>query len=119
MTVGRIQDRLRHILDAIDAIERLTAGKTLAEYRANPDLAAAVERYIERLSEASRHLPEPRTENYATVDWRGVADIGNVLRHAYEQVIDDEIWQTITVDLAPLKTAVAGMLDDIVRANDD
>jgi len=64
-------------------------------------------------------LPEPCTENYATVDWRGVADIGNVLRHAYDQIVDDEIWQTITVDLAPLKTAVAGMLVDIDRADDN
>jgi len=37
VTVGRIQDRLRHILDAIVAIERLTAGMTLAEYKADAD----------------------------------------------------------------------------------
>lgn len=44
MTASRVQDRLRHILVAIDAIERLTASKTLDEYKTDPDLAAAVER---------------------------------------------------------------------------
>lgn len=45
------------MLSAIGAIERLMAGKTLDDYRGDPDLAAAVERYLERLSEASRHVP--------------------------------------------------------------
>ena len=119
MTASRVQDRLRHILDAIDAIERLTASKTLDEYKADPDLAAAVERYIERLSEASRHLPDVETAKHPMIDWRGIADIGNVLRHTYEQVVDDEIWHTITVDLAVLKAAVAGMIEDIDSPNDE
>ena len=53
------------------------------------------------------------------IDWRGIADIGNVLRHTYEQVVDDEIWHTITVDLAVLKAAVAGMIEDIDSPNDE
>lgn len=51
----RVRQALRHILDAIAAIQRLCTGKTFADYKADPDLAAAVERHIERLSEASRH----------------------------------------------------------------
>ncbi|MEE2979944.1 MAG: HepT-like ribonuclease domain-containing protein [Pseudomonadota bacterium] len=99
MVPNRVQDRLHHILEAIDAIEQLTAGKTLAEYRNDPDLAAAVERYIERLSEASRHLPDTYKQKHPSIDWRGVASIGNILRHVYEQVIDEEIWQAVTNDL--------------------
>jgi uncharacterized protein with HEPN domain len=47
-------------------------------------MAAAMERYLERLSEASRHVPQELKEKHPEVDWRGVADIGNVLRHAYD-----------------------------------
>ena len=61
---------------------------------------------MERLSEASRHIPDALKEKHPTVDWRGVADLGNVLRHAYEQVVDRRIWETVTADLAPLKSAV-------------
>ncbi|MDP6353322.1 MAG: hypothetical protein QF926_13725 [Alphaproteobacteria bacterium] len=57
MTPQRVAARLRHILGAIAAIENLTEGMTLADYGANPNRAAAVEHYLERLSEASRHLP--------------------------------------------------------------
>ena len=44
MAPRRVADRLDHMVDAIAALERLTAGKTLSEYSANADLAAAVER---------------------------------------------------------------------------
>jgi uncharacterized protein with HEPN domain len=33
-----------------------------------------------------------------------------VLRHAYDQIIDDRIWQIVTTDLPPLKAAVEAML---------
>jgi uncharacterized protein with HEPN domain len=36
--------------------------------------------------------------------------LGNVLRHAYDQVIDERIWQIVTSDLASLKAAVEAML---------
>jgi uncharacterized protein with HEPN domain len=93
MDVERVRDRLRHMLEAIAAIERLTAGKTLADYSANPDMAAAVERYIERLSEASRHVPDELKASQPQMEWRGIADVGNVLRHTYDQVSDRRIWQ--------------------------
>ncbi len=57
MAARRIGDRLRHMLEAANAVERLAAGKTLEGFGANQDQAAAVERYLERLSEASRHVP--------------------------------------------------------------
>lgn len=109
------RDRLNHILAAIEAIERLSAGKSLADYTANPDLAAAVERYIERLSEASRHVPTDLKRKHNDIDWRGVGNVGNVLRHAYEQVADHRIWQIVTDDLGPLKRAVLVMLAEVSR----
>lgn len=111
MPGGRVETRLAHMLDALGGIGRLTADKTLDEYITDPDLAAAVERYLERLSEASRHLPDSLKDTRPEIDWRGVADIGNVLRHTYDQVIDRRVWQIVTDDLAPLREAVEAMID--------
>lgn len=110
MEEWRARDRLEHILVSIAAIERLTSGLTLAEYSADPDRTAAVERYFERLSEASRHLPADWKERYPAIPWRQVADLGNVLRHAYDQIIDERIWNVIAKDLAPLRLAVVEMI---------
>jgi len=116
MAPGRVLNRSRHMRDAAAAIERVIAGKTFAEYGSDPDLAAAVERYLERLSEASRHVPDDVERAHLGVDWRGVADLGNVLRHAYDQVIDHRIWQLIEVDLAPLRLAVDAMIAEVDRS---
>jgi uncharacterized protein with HEPN domain len=107
------------MMDAVIAIERLTAGKTLEEYCANPDLAASVERYLERLSEASRHIPEALKQDRPHVDWRGVADVGNVLRHAYDQVVDPRVWEIVEIDLPPIKTAVDDMMREVDRGDGD
>lgn len=113
MSDQRILDRLSQMRAALSAIERLTAGKSLDDYAAEPDLAAAVERYLERLSEASRHVPDALKEKHPNIDWRGVADLGNVLRHAYDQVMDHRIWQIVTADLEPLKAAAEIMLREV------
>lgn len=110
-----VLDRLHHMLQAIEAIERLTARKTLAAYRADADMAAAVERYLERLSEASRHVPDELKAKHASIDWRGVADIGNALRHAYDQISGRRVWQTVIGDLPPLKIAIEAMLAEFNR----
>ena len=54
-------------------------------------------------------FPDAAKARHPDVDWRGVADVGNVLRHAYEQVVDRGIWEIVTADLAPLKLAIEKM----------
>ncbi len=50
MAERRVYDRLEHMLAAAVAIERLAAGMTLDDYAADPDIAASVERYLDRPS---------------------------------------------------------------------
>ena len=82
MPADRILDRLRDILNAIDAIQRYTDGRSYASFKADRLVVDAVERNIERLSEASRHIPEAMKLEHPEIHWRAVADVGNVLRHA-------------------------------------
>ena len=72
-----------------------------------------IERYLERLSEASRQVPEALRSRHPSIDWRGVADIGNALRHAHDQIGDRRVWQTVTDDPPLLKAAIARMLADL------
>jgi uncharacterized protein with HEPN domain len=109
-TVG---DRARHVLDAIAKIETFTAGRTFDQYLADDMCRHAVERCLEIVSEASRHIPGGVKARHAGIAWRGVADFGNVLRHDYPNVKDRRVWEIVTHDLGPLKAAVAAMLDDL------
>ena len=81
-----VADRLRHMLDAIARIETLTVGKSFEDYAANWVIRDAVERNLERVSEASRHIPSDLKTQHKSVPWRAVAGLGNVLRHDYPRL---------------------------------
>jgi uncharacterized protein with HEPN domain len=110
MARAPLAGRLRHILEAVARIEAQTAGKSWDAYLADWVTRDVVERNLERISEASRHIPENLKARHPSIGWRLVADLGNVLRHAYDQVVDERIWQIVSQDLAPLKAAVETML---------
>lgn len=103
--------RLQDISDAIARIELYTGGKSYADFVADLMLRDSVERNIERLSEASRHLPTTLTEGESEIPWRAIADIGNVFRHAYDDVNAEMIWRVVVRDLGPLKIAIQNMID--------
>jgi uncharacterized protein with HEPN domain len=110
MTAPELASRLEDILEAIAAIAEYTAGKTLDDYAAERMLRDAVERNIERISEASRHLPDRLKARHPEIEWAQVAGIGNILRHAYPIIDDGVIWEVVARDLPPLKAAVETML---------
>jgi uncharacterized protein with HEPN domain len=113
MARAPLADRLGHILEAAARIEAQTAGKSWDAYLADWVTRDVVERNLERISEASRHIPENLKARDSNISWRLVADLGNVLRHAYDQVVDERIWQIVAHDLAPLKAAVETMLREL------
>jgi len=101
---------LTHMLDNIERIRRWTEGLTIEAYRANPMLRDAVERCLERISEASRRLPDEAKASQPKIPWRKVADIGNVRRHEYDDVADTEVWRIVVDDLRTLRDAVQAMI---------
>lgn len=115
MDIEDARARLDDILTAISDIRRLTHEITLEEYTADKDAVAAVERYFERLSEASRHVPERLKAQHHDIPWRRIADLGNVLRHAYNQVSDERLWLAAHNDVGPLAEAVNSLLQELER----
>jgi uncharacterized protein with HEPN domain len=113
MARAPVAARLRHILDAIVRIESLTTDKNLTDYAADWVMRDAVERNLERISEASRHLPLDLKARQAGIRWRAIAALGNVLRHDYPRVVDERVWKIVSADLAPLKDAIEQMLRDV------
>jgi len=115
METYRIITWLQDVVDFIGRIEHYTADLDYEDYRDNRQVADAVERNIERISEATRHIPESLKAQHAEIPWRNVADIGNVLRHAYTHILDEEVWRIVREDLAPLKAAAEAMLEKLER----
>ena len=103
--------RLRDIIDNIDAIEVFTARLDFPAFRADRKTVYAVVRALEIVSEASRRLPEELTDRHPEIDWVAVAAAGNVYRHEYEAVDEALIWHTVRHDLALLRGVAATEFD--------
>ena len=87
-------------------IEDFTLGMSFEQFREDPKTVAAVERKFLVIGEAAVRLGREAPFIVADVPWRQIRELGNLLRHAYDKVDLEIIWQTITDDLPPLKAAV-------------
>ena len=108
--------RLRDIIDNIDAIEAFTAQLDFPAFRADRKTVYAVVRALEIVSEASRRLPEELTDRYPEIDWVAIAAAGNVYRHEYEAVDEALIWHTVHHDLASLRRVATAEFDGLESA---
>ena len=86
------------------------ARKTFAQFRKDWLLRHAVQRAIEIISEASRHLPGRLLEAHPEIEWAQVKGIGSVLRHEYHRVSDTAIWGVVKQKLPALRKSIEAML---------
>ena len=85
--------RLRDSVDAVDQIEKILNEKTFADVFSDRLLRAGFERFLEIVSEASRHIPPSLKDNAPEIPWSDIAAIGNHLRHAYHRVDFEILWR--------------------------
>jgi uncharacterized protein with HEPN domain len=105
----KLRPVLEEILTAIQGIETSIAGKTFDDFRSEWLLRHGIQRGIEIISEASRHLPLRLLARHPEIPWEQVKGIGSVLRHEYHKVSDKIIWTVVVKRLPALKKAVEAM----------
>ena len=108
--------RLQDMLDAIIETDAFLSEKSFDDYRATVMLRKSVERNVEIISEASRHLPDDLKARHSDIPWKDIANIGDVLRHGYETVDHATPWNVATRDLSPLREAVKCLIRDVDRS---
>jgi uncharacterized protein with HEPN domain len=102
----KVRHALHDIMEAIERVEEITRGKTLARFEASWELRWLVQRAIEIVSEASRAIPAKLKNTRPEIPWERVRGIGNVLRHEYQGLSDPIIWKVVTDELPRLKLAI-------------
>jgi uncharacterized protein with HEPN domain len=78
-------------------------GVTLDAFEPDRRKRWLVERGVEIISEASRHLTEELKARHPEIPWPKVAGIGNVLRHNYEAIAAPVMWKLVREDLPLLE----------------
>lgn len=120
MTIRRAVFRLHDMRDSIREIRALLDGMTFDAMYADRATRAAFERFLEILSEASRHVPSEWKEAVAPeIPWTDVANIGNHIRHAYHKVDAEILWKIYENDLDALEHAVESMRAAFEAQGDD
>ena len=95
-------DRLEDIVASCERIARYTAGMSRATYFSDEKTIDAVERCLGRISEAAVKLGPDLDARYRDAPWKEARGIGNILRHKYDEIVDDLIWASIETDIPRL-----------------
>jgi uncharacterized protein with HEPN domain len=94
-----VAPRLADIVEAIEHIRSVLKGVALEDFESDWQKRWLVERGLEIISEASRHLPDDIKLRHSEIPWQKVAGIGNVLRHNYERIAPDVLWKLVQDDM--------------------
>jgi uncharacterized protein with HEPN domain len=94
--------RIQDILDAVEKIQRFTAGTSLDAFERDEKLIDAVVHNLTIIGEAANHVPSEITATEAAIPWRQMIDLRNYSVHAYWNVRPAVIWDTIQNDLPSL-----------------
>lgn len=103
--------RIEDMLNAIDRIQRYTAGVDRVAFLNNPEKVDAVIHNIIILGEAANHLPDAIRQATPSVPWHQIRGMRNLLVHVYWGTEAAEAWETVERDLSPLRQALQAILE--------
>jgi uncharacterized protein with HEPN domain len=97
---------IEELLDYIEQASTYARGMTFEQYSSDRKTQRAVERCIEVISEASRHIPDEVKGKHSEIPWNDVAAIGNLFRHEYHNIAARIVWETVRLQLPPLEAVI-------------
>jgi uncharacterized protein with HEPN domain len=84
------------MLDAAKAVREFVSSRTYDDYQKDRMLRGAVERNIEIIGEAARHVSEVFQQAHSEIPWKSVIGQRNILAHEYGEVKNERIWAVAT-----------------------
>lgn len=97
---------LRHILEAIEAIEEDLRGTTRELLEEDRKTRSAIVRELEIIGEAANNLTAEFRDSHPDVPAQEMVGMRNKLIHEYFGVDLDVVWKTVKEDLPVLKRAI-------------
>lgn len=102
----RDRGRLKHIIDAIDSILQNTKTMDFSDLHKDELRYYGIVKCIEIIGEASYRLTQHFRETHQETPWSYIIKMRHILVHDYYQIGDEDVWDVIQVDLAPLREQI-------------
>ncbi len=112
---GKLGDkqRLIHILESIDEIEKYTADSSFELFMQNSMMRFASVKQIEIIGEAANHITEETKQKFNDIQWRQITGLRHVLVHEYFGIDSTLIWQIISNDIPEFKIKIREIYSSI------
>ena len=78
-------------------------------------LVLALQRLLEVIGEAAKHVPDNIRSQAPAIPWRQVTGMRDVLIHAYSDVDLDTVWDTVVNHLPPLVSELERLLEQLPK----
>jgi uncharacterized protein with HEPN domain len=98
----KVPRRLQDIIDNARAIFNYIEGMDLAAFEEDRRTYDAIERCLERISEAAAKLGDLAPVLMPDQPWHKIRAFGNVLRHEYDAIREDMLFEIAAKDLPGL-----------------
>ena len=93
---------LLHIVENAESIFRYTEGMDFARFEEDRKTYDAVERCLQRITEAVIRLGDQAEDLIPEVPWQRIRGFGNRLRHNYDSIEEDRLFDIVKTDLPAL-----------------
>ena len=107
-------DPIRRFQDIVFNVDRIAAhldGFDFDRFVNDPRTVDAVERCMQRITEASIKLHPTAAELLPDQDWDAMRGFGNVLRHDYDRISEKLIWEIAREHLPRLRADCARAIE--------
>lgn len=103
---------VNNIYEAIQKILDYTLSHNFDDFAKNEWDQSAIVRYFEIIGEATTRLDAKFKNEHAEIEWRDISDFRNFLIHDYMDIDIKIVWDTMTINLPPLKKKVDNLLQN-------
>ena len=106
-------ERLRHILEQIDALMELVPTLSFDTFDQDRVRYYGIVKMIEIIGEAAYKLTDEFVESHSEVPWKVIRGMRHYLVHEYYQVSKEGLWDTLTNDLPELRPFIVKYIEEL------
>lgn len=104
---------IRHILDEIEFLERISKDRTIEDLIHDDYFAHAVRSAIGVIGEAAKNVPDQIKNQHQDIPWRDMAALRDRIIHGYFRIDYSIVWSVITKDLPELEPKISALREEL------